>query len=83
MSTQTSKNKVTKLNVMLIALNKFVIKYVQHALPFYIILRKESQFELTPKCEKDGVLLKAMLYTPLYLLKNYVRYTSNTYSIDP
>lgn len=44
-----SKKEVMKLNEMLTAFNRFFLKSAQHTLPFCKLLKKEAQFEYTPK----------------------------------
>lgn len=53
-----------KLNEILTALSRFISKSAQHALPFFILLKKEANFELTPKCEEAFNKLKDILSQP-------------------
>jgi hypothetical protein len=49
---------------MLTALSRFVVKSVQHALPFFKLLRKETKFDWTEKCENTLKHLKETLSAP-------------------
>jgi len=49
---------------MLTALSRFVAKSVQHALPFFKLLRKETKFESTDECENALKHLKQTLSAP-------------------
>lgn len=40
----TTKKKVMKLNTIMTSLNWFILKFMQHALPFYKLLKKETRF---------------------------------------
>lgn len=46
MSVSTSKKEVQNLNDMLTALNRFFSKSAQHALSFYMLLRKEARLNI-------------------------------------
>lgn len=52
---------IMKLNRMLTTFNRFISKYTQHTLPFFIIIRKEANFEWTQECEKAFDKLKSIL----------------------
>lgn len=54
---------------MLIALNKFISKFVKHVFLIYRLLRKESQFEWTPKCKRAFISLKMELTMPPVLIR--------------
>lgn len=71
----TSKKEVQKLNGMLTALNRFISKSAQHALPFYRLLRNESEFEGTPKCKRAFESLKKVLVTPPVLTRQIQKKT--------
>lgn len=58
-----------KLNRMLTALNRFLSKSAQHALPFYKLLRNEETFEWTKGWEEAFMKLKNVLDQPLVLSK--------------
>ncbi|MCI39883.1 hypothetical protein A2U01_0061115, partial [Trifolium medium] len=53
-----------KLNEMITALNRFIYRSAQHALPFYKLLRKEVSFEKTNECEDAFNQLKKVLSQP-------------------
>jgi len=54
---------------MLTALNMFLSKFAQHALPFYKLLRNEETFEWNKGWEEDFMKLKNVLAQPLVLSK--------------
>jgi len=58
------KKCIQTLNGMLTALSRFVAKSVQHALPFFKLLRKETKFESTDECENALKHLKQTLSAP-------------------
>lgn len=49
---------------MLTTLNRFILKFAQHALPFYILLRKKTDFKWTNDYEEMFESLKKTLATP-------------------
>ncbi|GAU47210.1 hypothetical protein TSUD_403510, partial [Trifolium subterraneum] len=67
--TPNDKKSIQTLNGMLIALSRFVAKSVQHALPLFKLLRKESAFEWTEECEQTLQHLKKALSEPPVLLR--------------
>ncbi|GAU44271.1 hypothetical protein TSUD_133170 [Trifolium subterraneum] len=62
--TPNDKKSIQTLNGMLTALSRFVAKSVQHALPLFKLLRKESAFEWTEECEQTLQHLKKALSEP-------------------
>ncbi|MCH84826.1 hypothetical protein A2U01_0005663, partial [Trifolium medium] len=64
METPSSKERIMKLNGMITALNRFIYRSAQHALPFYKLLRKEVSFEWTNECEDAFNQLKKALSQP-------------------
>lgn len=61
MSAPTLKQEEQELNGMLTALNRFISKSSQHALPFNGLLRKKVKFEWTLECVKAFKSLKKVL----------------------
>ncbi|MCI56105.1 hypothetical protein A2U01_0077356 [Trifolium medium] len=64
METPSSKERIMKLNGMITALNRFISRSTQHALPFYKLLRKEVSFEWTAEYEEAFNQLKKALSQP-------------------
>ncbi|MCI30037.1 hypothetical protein A2U01_0051246, partial [Trifolium medium] len=62
--TPDSKKSIQTLNRMLTSLSRFVAKSVQHALPLFKLLRKETAFEWIEECEKTLQHLKRALSEP-------------------
>lgn len=69
MKSPNLKKEVTRLNGILTALNIFMSKSAQHALPFYQLLKKKIDFEWTNDCEEAFKCLKKTLATPLVLTR--------------
>lgn len=67
MSSPTSKKGVQRLNGILIALNSFISKFAQHVLPFYLLLKKKTDFEWTTSCDEAFRSLKKTLATSMVL----------------
>lgn len=55
------------------SLNKFISRFIQHALPFYKLMRKGVNFEWTLKCKQSFIQLKISLSKPLILSRSMVR----------
>lgn len=51
MSSLTSKKEGHRLNGMWTALNKFISKLAHHTLPFYRLLKKNTNVKWTIDCE--------------------------------
>lgn len=64
---------------MMIALNSSIFRPVQHALPFYKLLRKQTQFEWNTKCNDEFESLKRILATPSILIRPSSRETLYLY----
>jgi hypothetical protein len=69
----SSKEDIMKLNGMLTTLSIFISKSAQHTLPFFKILRKESNIEWTSEYEEVFNKLKDILSQPPVLSKPMVR----------
>ncbi|GAU48767.1 hypothetical protein TSUD_406100 [Trifolium subterraneum] len=67
--TPKSKKSIQTLNGMLTSMARFVAKSAQHALPLFKLLRKETTFEWTEKCEGALQHLKRALSEPLVLTR--------------
>ncbi|GAU35132.1 hypothetical protein TSUD_394570 [Trifolium subterraneum] len=67
--TSKSKKFIQTLNGMLTSMARFVAKSVQHALPLFKLLRKETTFEWTKECEGALQHLKRALSEPLVLTR--------------
>lgn len=52
---------------MLTALNRFILKFAQHTLPFYSLLKKKTDFESTTNYEKEFESFKRTLAMPQVL----------------
>lgn len=64
MEPPSSKERIMKLNGMLTALNRFISRSAQHTLPFFKLLQKETNFELTHECGEAFDKLKTILSQP-------------------
>ncbi|GAU25741.1 hypothetical protein TSUD_216720 [Trifolium subterraneum] len=67
--TPKSKKFIQTLNGMLTSMARFVAKSVQHALPLFKLLRKETTFEWTEECEGALQHLKRTLSEPPVLTR--------------
>lgn len=69
MRPQTSKKGVSRLNAMLTSLNKFILKFAQHTLCFYSLLKKKIDFESTTNYEKEFESFTRTLAIPQVLTR--------------
>lgn len=72
MNAHTSKKEVMKLNVMRTTLDRFISNSAHHVLPFYKLLKKESQFEWTSEYQQSFTFMKVALSTPLVLTRPFI-----------
>lgn len=64
-----SKTQIQKLNVMIVALNKFISKPSEPTRPLIQQLKKGSTYKWTNKCQKETDELKTYLQTPPILTR--------------
>lgn len=69
MKAPTSNKNIQKLNGMLIALNMFISRFIQWELPFYKLLRKQTEFEWNAEFNDVFESLKSIIATQLVLTR--------------
>ena len=69
MKSPTSVKDVQHLTGRIASLSRFLVALSRKALPFFTLLKKESNFEWTPDCEVAFQEFKSYLSSPLILCK--------------
>lgn len=61
MKALTSKKDIKKINGMLTSLNRFILRFAQHALSFFNFLKKQTKFEWNAEYDKMFESMKKTL----------------------